>query len=185
MRKDIDRALEFARQAHQTQTRKYTGLPYVDHVIAVSAIVAAHGGDENQIIAALLHDTVEDTDVTLESVRVNFGDDVAKLVEELTNVYQEAAYPHLNRAARKALEAERLGKISARAQTIKYADFLNNGADILVQDADFAKVYIREMAHKLELMTLGDPELRQEVFAQVIGKEFRSCRSSGVAEWDN
>jgi guanosine-3',5'-bis(diphosphate) 3'-pyrophosphohydrolase len=166
--KDIARAREFARKAHRNQTRKYTGLPYVDHVIAVSAIVAAHGGDDNQIIAALLHDTVEDTDVTLESVRVNFGDDVAKLVEELTNVYKEADFPHLNRTARKALEAERLGKISARAQTIKYADFLNNGEDILAQDADFAKVYLREIAHKLELMTLGDPELKQEVLTRVI-----------------
>jgi guanosine-3',5'-bis(diphosphate) 3'-pyrophosphohydrolase len=116
----------------------------------------------------MLHDTVEDTDVTLESVRVNFGDDVAKLVEELTNVYKEADFPHLNRTARKALEAERLGKISARAQTIKYADFLNNGEDILAQDADFAKVYLREIAHKLELMTLGDPELKQEVLTRVI-----------------
>jgi (p)ppGpp synthase/HD superfamily hydrolase len=51
--KDIARAREFARKAHRNQTRKYTGLPYVDHVIAVSAIVAAHGGDDNQIIAAL------------------------------------------------------------------------------------------------------------------------------------
>jgi hypothetical protein len=56
--------------------------------------------------------------------------------------YEKADYPQLNRAARKALEAERLGKISARAQTIKYADFLHNGEDILVQDADFAKVKV-------------------------------------------
>ena len=138
--KDIATAREFAENAHRNQIRKYTGLPYLGHVIAVSGIVEAHGGDENQIIAALLHDTVEDTDVTLESVRANFGDDVAKLVEELTNVYQKADYPHLSRAARKALEAERLGKISARAQTIKYADFLNNGEDILAQDPHFAAV---------------------------------------------
>ena len=61
---DMTTALEFARNAHRNQTRKYTGLPYVGHVLAVSEIVAAHGGDDNQIIAALLHDTVEDTDVT-------------------------------------------------------------------------------------------------------------------------
>src|SRR5277367_3285667 len=63
---DMTTALEFARNAHRNQTRKYTGLPYVGHVIAVSETVASHGGDHNQIIAALLHDTVEDTDVTLE-----------------------------------------------------------------------------------------------------------------------
>jgi (p)ppGpp synthase/HD superfamily hydrolase len=165
---DMTTALEFARNAHRNQTRKYTGLPYVGHVIAVSETVASHGGDHNQIIAALLHDTVEDTDVTLESVRANFGDDVATLVEELTNVYKAADYPHLSRAARKALEAERLGKISPRAQTIKYADFLNNSEDILAKDADFAKVYLLEIAHKLELMTLGDPKLREEVLTRVI-----------------
>ena len=165
---DMATALEFARNAHRNQTRKYTGLPYVGHVVAVSKTVEAHGGDHNQIIAALLHDTVEDTDVTLESVRANFGDDVATLVEELTNVYKTSDYPHLSRAARKALEAERLAKISPRAQTIKYADFLNNSEDILAQDADFAKVYLREIAHKLELMTLGDPKLRQEVLTRVM-----------------
>jgi hypothetical protein len=61
--------------------------------------------------------------------------------------------PGLNRAERKRLEAIRLGSISDRAQTIKYADFLNNGEDILVQDPKFAKVYIREVVHDLEVMT--------------------------------
>ena len=62
-----------------TQVREYTGQPYVNHVIAVSAIVAAYGGDQNQIVAALLHDTVEDTDTTLEQITELFGPDVAKL----------------------------------------------------------------------------------------------------------
>ena len=70
---------------------------------------------------------------------------------------------------RKRLEAIRLGSISDRAQTIKYADFLNNGEDIVVQDPKFAKVYIREMAHKLELMTRGNPALRQHVIIRVLG----------------
>ena len=74
----------------------------------------------------------------------------------------------MNRAERKRLEAIRLGSISDRAQTIKYADFLNNGEDILVQDPKFAKVYIREVAHDLEGMT-RNPALRQHVITRVLG----------------
>ena len=162
-------AESFATHAHRNQVRKYTGKPYVEHVIAVAAIVAEYGGDQNQIVAALLHDTVEDTDTTVEQITELFGPDVAKLVEELTNVYDKSAYPDLNRAERKRREAIRLSTVSDRAQTIKYADFLNNGEDILVQDPKFAEVYIREMAHKLELMTRGNPALRQHVIIRVLG----------------
>src|SRR5260370_2703395 len=162
-------AESFAMEAHLTQVRKYTGQPYVNHVIAVSAIVAAYGGDQHQIVAALLHDTVEVTDTTLEQITELFGTDVAKLVEELTNVYDKSTYPDLNRVERKRLEAIRLGSISDRAQTIKYADFLNNGEDILVQDPKFAKVYIREVAHDLEVMTRGKPALRQHVITRALG----------------
>jgi len=77
-------AESFAMEAHLTQVCKYTGQPYVNHVIALSAIVAAYGGDQNQIVAALLHDTVEDTDTTLGQITDLFGPDVTKLVEELT-----------------------------------------------------------------------------------------------------
>jgi (p)ppGpp synthase/HD superfamily hydrolase len=113
--------------------------------------------------------TVEDTDTTLEQITELFGPGVAKLVEELTNVHDKSAYPDMNRAERKRLEAIRLGSISDRAQTIKYADFLNNGEDILVQDPKFAKVYIREVAHDLEGMTRGNPALRQHVITRVLG----------------
>jgi (p)ppGpp synthase/HD superfamily hydrolase len=63
--------------------------------------------------------TVEDTDTTLEQITELFGPDVAKLVEELTNVYDKSAYPDMNRPERKRLESFRLGSISDRAQTIK------------------------------------------------------------------
>ena len=61
----IELAESFAMEAHITQVRKYTGQPYVNHALAVSAIVAAYGGNQSQIVAALLHDTVEDTYTTL------------------------------------------------------------------------------------------------------------------------
>jgi hypothetical protein len=163
---NIEKAYACACHAHFTQKRKYTGEPYVNHVRAVADLVAANGGDENQVIAALLHDTVEDTQLTLEDLRIVFGDDVTKLVEELTNVYEKAAYPTLNRAERKKLEGQRLGKISARAQTIKYCDFLDNGGDIIEQN--FAKTYFREIAYDVGLMTAGDPYLRKQVIQMIL-----------------
>jgi guanosine-3',5'-bis(diphosphate) 3'-pyrophosphohydrolase len=75
----------------------------------------------------------------------------------------KAAYPHLNRAARKRLESIRLQGTSARAQTIKYADYLDNSVDILLQDPKFAKTYLQEIAFSLAGMDRGNPELRQKV----------------------
>lgn len=81
MRDRIDRAVEFAVRAHAGQARKGTDVPYVTHPLAVGLMLAQEGCREELIAAALLHDTVEDTPVTLEELKDKFGDDVADLVE--------------------------------------------------------------------------------------------------------
>jgi (p)ppGpp synthase/HD superfamily hydrolase len=63
-----DRARAFARAAHAGQTRKYTGEPYVAHTDEVAAIVAAHGGTSEMIVAAHLHDVLEDTPTSFETL---------------------------------------------------------------------------------------------------------------------
>ncbi|MDA3947488.1 MAG: RelA/SpoT family protein [Helicobacteraceae bacterium] len=78
-------ALEFSTDAHKLQVRK-SGEPYIIHPILVAAIVAKITADEAMVIAALLHDVVEDTPVTIEEVRVRYGDDVAHLVGGLTKI---------------------------------------------------------------------------------------------------
>jgi (p)ppGpp synthase/HD superfamily hydrolase len=121
------------------QRRKYSGTPYENHLLEVANLVQTHGGDPGQIAAAWLHDVVEDTPVTINEIEPAFGSDVASLVLELTDVFTKAVFPELNRAARKQLEAERLWKISARAQTIKFADFVSNGVDIVELAPEFGR----------------------------------------------
>ncbi len=83
----IERALRFARKAHEGQTRK-SGEPYIVHPILVATITAAISSDETMVVAALLHDVVEDTPYTIETIREDFGEDVAKLVEGLTKIVE-------------------------------------------------------------------------------------------------
>ena len=140
----IATALNFAITAHGTQVRKYTNEPYVMHPIAVAAKVAQEGGTSEQVAAALLYDILEDTPVTEEELREIFPEFVVTMVVELTDVYTHAAYPELNRAKRKKLEAARLAGISKEAKLIKRCDIEDNLTSILEYDPKFAKVYIPE-----------------------------------------
>jgi GTP pyrophosphokinase len=81
----INRAYVFAAQAHANQTRR-SGEPYLDHPLAVADILASLRLDEASIVTGLLHDTVEDTDVTLDDIRERFGDDIARLVDGMTKI---------------------------------------------------------------------------------------------------
>src|SRR5260221_9477681 len=117
-------------------------------------------GDEAQVAAAWLHDVVEDTPIPLTHVRAVFGSDVAQLVQELTDKFTKQNYPGLNRHQRKAKEVERLSKISDRAKTIKYADFLSNLESVSVLGPNFGEVYTREVAEALRSMHGGDETLR-------------------------
>ena len=99
--KQLDKAIQFATKAHEGQTRKYTGEPYIVHPLAVMEIVKTVEHTEEMLMAAVLHDTVEDCDVTLDQIAFNFGHVVADLVEELTYV---SVPEDGNRAFRKGLE---------------------------------------------------------------------------------
>lgn len=83
--KRIIAALDFSREAHKDQFRK-SGEPYIIHPVLVASIVASITGDEAMVIAALLHDVVEDTHITSEDVARDYGEDVAHLVEGLTKI---------------------------------------------------------------------------------------------------
>lgn len=81
----IEKADQFAERAHKGQMRKGSHTPYIVHPRAVAGILAAHGFSDTVVAAALVHDTVEDTPVTLDEVRREFGDEVARLVEPVTH----------------------------------------------------------------------------------------------------
>ena len=121
--RDVQRAYEIAEAAHEGQMRR-SGDPYITHPLAVTTILAELGMDTTTLVAALLHDTVEDTPTTLEGVRVDFGEEVALLVDGVTKLdkikYGDAA------------EAETLRKMvvamarDPRVLVIKLADRLHN-----------------------------------------------------------
>ncbi|QSO50802.1 gamma-glutamylcyclotransferase [Alicyclobacillus curvatus] len=77
----VERAVQVSARAHSSQARKGSGTPYIVHPVSVAMILMRAGCDEDVIAAGLLHDTVEDTDLTLDDVRAQFGDRVANLVD--------------------------------------------------------------------------------------------------------
>ena len=154
----VDRALAFATIAHEGQVRKYSGEPYIVHPIEVMKIVMTVDHDDAMLSAALLHDVVEDTDVTIEEIDKAFGPDIASLVSDLTDVSRPEDG---NRKARKALDRAHSATASARAQTIKLADLISNSTDITKNDPSFAKVYLAEKRLLLEVLVLGDESLHK------------------------
>jgi (p)ppGpp synthase/HD superfamily hydrolase len=91
----FDDAFRYAHQLHQGQVRKGTTIPYVSHLMTVSALVVEHGGDEDQAIAGLLHDAAEDQGGTqrLAEIRVKFGNAVADIVADCTDAWTKPKPP--------------------------------------------------------------------------------------------
>ena len=154
----IDKALTVATIAHAAvgQVRKYTGEPYINHPIAVAHIVRKFHGTESMICAALLHDVVEDTEVTFDVLRNEFGDYIASLVADLTDVSKPEDG---NRATRKAIDRDHSAAACAEAQTVKVADLIDNGKNIALHDPDFAKVFFKEKKLLLDVLTKADGEI--------------------------
>jgi (p)ppGpp synthase/HD superfamily hydrolase len=153
-----DKALAFATAAHAAvnQVRKYTGDPYIVHPAGVAKIVAGIGGTDAMIAAALLHDTIEDTKVTRIDLENEFAQEVVDLVVWLSDV---SKLEDGNRAVRKAIDRQHSADAPAAAQTIKVADLLSNFESITAYDPNFSKVYVKEMALLLDVLTKADPRL--------------------------
>ncbi len=151
----VARAMNVSMEAHHGQVRKYTGEPYWLHCLAVYDQVTEWGGTDAMRCAALLHDTLEDTDYSKLSLLKTFGTEVFGLVIELTDEFTRENYPKLGRAERKRLEAMRIAQTSIEARVVKLADINDNTKTIEPLDPGFAKVYIPEKNRLLALM--GDP----------------------------
>lgn len=154
----IDRARAFATTAHNGQVRKYTGLAYITHPEAVAEIVRSVPHTPEMIAAALLHDTVEDCGVSLDTIKSEFGPHVADLVYWLTDTSKPSDG---NRAKRKDIDRLHTARAPAEAQTIKYADLIDNLSTIVEHDPDFAKVYLREKALLLAVADKGNLTLHR------------------------
>jgi (p)ppGpp synthase/HD superfamily hydrolase len=155
----VDRAELFARAAHGAigQIRKYTGEAYVTHPIRVMGLVKTVLKDPDALAAALLHDVIEDTELTKEDILTEFGPGVAEMVVALSDPPKVEGGP--NRKARKALDRDRLSKASASVQTIKVADMIDNTESIVAHDPKFAKIYLEEKRLLLDVLTKADAGL--------------------------
>ena len=122
-------ALTYAFQLHDGQVRKQSGTPYIAHLLSVSALVLESGGDEDEAIAALLHDAVEDQGgvPTLEEIRLQFGEHVAEIVDGLTDAYIQPKPPWKER---KEGYLSHLRTASPGVRLVSLADKLHNGRSI-------------------------------------------------------
>lgn len=176
----LRRAYVLAESSHRGQMRK-SGEPYITHPLAVTLILAELGAETTTLTASLLHDTVEDTDVTLDQVREEFGDEVCFIVDGVTKVekidYGAAAEPE---TFRKMLVAT--GN-DVRVMSIKLADRLHNMRTLGVMRPDkqarIAKVtrdVLIPLAERLGVQALKT-ELEDLVFAILHPEEYEHTRA--------
>lgn len=180
---DLLRAQLFAIEAHGKQVRRASGLPYVVHVVRVALNVAHyyelyatiplehHLSFKTLACAALLHDTIEDTDTTLVEITREFGEEIAKLVEELTSDPVE-----LEKVGKCAYLQQKVCTISVEALFIKLCDRLDNLTDYLngcskTESVPRASSYSQQTLHILAVV----PQARLLAFAPLIKQIADTC----------
>lgn len=122
----FDKAIEFAVKAHSGSVRKGTETPYIVHPMEAAAIVATMTNDFNVLAGAVLHDTVEDTDYTVEDIRAEFGDEVASLVASESENKREDLPSSETWKIRKQETLEHLSHAPIEAKMITLGDKLSN-----------------------------------------------------------
>jgi GTP pyrophosphokinase len=126
----FEEALRFAAAAHRSQARKGSGIPYVGHLLGVCSLVIEDGGDEDEAIAALLHDAPEDQggEPMLDEIRRRFGDSVAAIVAACSDTFESPKPPW---RARKESYLEHLDDQPESVLRVSLADKLFNARAIL------------------------------------------------------
>ena len=114
----LDRAIIFAVRAHAGTERRGKGFPYIVHPMEAMEIVATMTPDQELLAAAALHDTVEDTDVTVDQIRAEFGDRIANLVAAESDAFVEGVSEEDSWHARKQAAIDRLAKAPHDAKMV-------------------------------------------------------------------
>ena len=122
----LDRAIIFAVKAHAGTERRGKGFPYIVHPMEAMEIVSTMTADQELLAAAALHDTVEDTDVTVEQLREEFGDRIADLVSAESDVVDEGVSEEDSWRARKEAGIQRLARAGRDAKIVALGDKLSN-----------------------------------------------------------
>jgi len=143
----IEEAVLKAFAYHGDQRRKFSDEPYINHCLRVASLVGDYSDKEELIIAAILHDIVEDTTATLLDVNSWFGDKVSSLVLELTN--DDII---LNTQGKRFYIAEKFNTLSNDGLIIKFLDRLDNLTGLINSSAtlDFIKTYVDDTDYLIE-----------------------------------
>lgn len=184
----LTRAYDVAEKAHKGQAR-LSGEPYVEHPLAVATILADLHLDVDTLVAALLHDTVEDTTLNSDDIAAQFGDDVAKLVEGVTKLGKIHVH------TREQAQAENIRKMlvamaeDIRVVLIKLGDRLHNMRTVSAHSTERRLRISREtldifapLAHRLGMWQIKD-ELEDLAFAQLEPENYRTIDSQITAKW--
>ena len=181
----LDRAILFAVNAHAGTERRGKGFPYIVHPMEAMEIVATITPDQELLAAAALHDTVEDTDVTVEQIREEFGERIANLVASESDVMIEGQTEEESWHARKQAAIDRLAAAPHDAKIVALGDKLSNMRAIArdyavmgdkiwnifhVKDIDEHEWHYRGLANSLR--ELSDTFAFQE-FEALINKVFK------------
>ncbi len=175
----INRAYVFAAHAHAGQMR-ISGDPYITHPLAVADILASLGMDESTVITGLLHDTVEDTSVTLDDIERNFGSDIARLVDGMTKIGK------IHFHSKEQKQAENFRKMilatarDVRVLIVKLADRLHNMRTLGFMREDKRRVIGEEtlqvyapLAHRLGIHWIKQ-EMEDLVFSHLDTEAYRA-----------
>ena len=122
----LDLAIVFAVRAHAGTERRGKGFPYIVHPMEAVEIVATMTSDQELLAAAVLHDTVEDTDTTVEQIRTEFGDRIASLVASESDIVADGCSEEDSWHARKQAAIDRLARASHDAKVVALGDKLSN-----------------------------------------------------------
>jgi len=122
----LDRAIVFAVRAHAGTERRGKGFPYIVHPMEAMEIVATMTSDQELLAAAALHDTVEDTSVTVDDLRAEFGDRIAALVEAESDKFTEGVSEEDSWHSRKQAAIDRLAAAPYEAKMVALGDKLSN-----------------------------------------------------------
>ena len=122
----FDRAVVFAVKAHSGTERRGKGFPYIVHLMEAVEIVATITPDQELLAAAMLHDTVEDTPVTIADLRCEFGDRIAEIVKAESDVHNEGESEHESWHRRKQEAIDRLTAAPLEAKIVALGDKLSN-----------------------------------------------------------
>lgn len=133
------KAAEFAQKKHEGQKRKHSDMPYIIHPQRVVELLKHYTDDPLILAAAILHDTIEDTETTYTEIETQFGAKVADLVVELTSDKEEK-----NKVGKSEYLTEKINSISPDARLIKLLDRYDNVAGLEQSPAEFARYYAKQ-----------------------------------------